>query len=152
MGSTLFRDPQALSSALTALGTLQPQAFRSLNRVDPLDSVSNLYIYRTLLNQSKYKTGSLHPLIPHLLLHQYVHWIKQLVCMPVTVHTKITTLGDIGAWKTCEANEYAEIGKKLASVYFKLFCNGHIRHKCYIFSDACRPHLLIGPRALSTCK
>ena len=93
------------------LRTLQPRAFRSLNRVDPLDSVSNLYIYRTLLNQSKYKTGSLHPLIPHLLLHGYVHWIKQLVCMPVTVHTKITTLGDIGAWKTCEANEYAEISK-----------------------------------------
>ena len=44
MGSTLFRDPQALSSTLAALGTLQPQAFRSLNCVDPLDSVSNYYI------------------------------------------------------------------------------------------------------------
>ena len=41
MGSTLFRDPQARSSALAALGTPQPRAFGSLNRVDPLDSVSN---------------------------------------------------------------------------------------------------------------
>ena len=44
MGSTLFRDPQARSSALAALGTLQPRAFRSLNRIDPLDLVSNYYI------------------------------------------------------------------------------------------------------------
>ena len=44
MGSTLFRDPQARSSALAALGTPQPRAFGSLNRVDPLDSASNLYI------------------------------------------------------------------------------------------------------------
>ena len=44
MGSTLFRDPQAWSSALAALGTLQPQAFGSLNRVDPLDSVYNYYL------------------------------------------------------------------------------------------------------------
>ena len=43
MGSTLFRDPQARSSALATLGTLQPRAFRSLNRVDPLDLVSNYY-------------------------------------------------------------------------------------------------------------
>ena len=39
MGSTLFRDPHARSSALAAP---QPRAFGSLNRVDPLDSV----IYR----------------------------------------------------------------------------------------------------------
>ena len=44
MGSTLFRDPQARSSALAALGTLQLRALGSLNRVDPLDSVSNYYI------------------------------------------------------------------------------------------------------------
>ena len=44
MGSTLFRDPQARSSALATLGTLQPQAFGSLNHVDPLDSVSNYYL------------------------------------------------------------------------------------------------------------
>ena len=45
MGSTLFRDPQARGSALAALGTLQPQAFRSLRSVEPLDSVSNYYMY-----------------------------------------------------------------------------------------------------------
>ena len=44
MVSTLFRDPQARSSALAALGTLQPQAFGSLNRVETLDSVSNYYL------------------------------------------------------------------------------------------------------------
>ena len=44
MGSTLFRDPQALSSTLTALGMLQPRTFGSLNHVDPSDSVSNYYI------------------------------------------------------------------------------------------------------------
>ena len=44
MGSMLFRDPQALSSALAALGMLQPRAFGSLNRVDLLDLVSNYYV------------------------------------------------------------------------------------------------------------
>ena len=44
MVSTLFRDPQALSSALATLGTLQPRAFGSLNRVETLDSASNYYI------------------------------------------------------------------------------------------------------------
>ena len=44
MVSTLFRDPQAFSSALAALGTLQPQAFGSLNRVETLDSASNYYV------------------------------------------------------------------------------------------------------------
>ena len=44
MVSTLFRDPQARSSALAALGTPQPRAFRSLNRVETLDSTSNYYI------------------------------------------------------------------------------------------------------------
>ena len=44
MVSTLFRDPQTRSSALAALGTLQPRAFRSLNRVETLDSVSNYYL------------------------------------------------------------------------------------------------------------
>ena len=39
----LFRDPQALSSALAALGTLQPRAFGSLNRIDPLNSLSTYY-------------------------------------------------------------------------------------------------------------
>ena len=34
----------ALSSALAALGTLQLRALRFLNHVDPLVSVSNLYL------------------------------------------------------------------------------------------------------------
>ena len=50
MGSTLFRDPQAWSSALAALGTLQSQAFGSLNRVHPLDSVSNYYLYMEFIH------------------------------------------------------------------------------------------------------
>ena len=45
MVSTLFRDPLARSSALAALGTLQPRAFGSLNRVETLDSVSNYCVY-----------------------------------------------------------------------------------------------------------
>ena len=44
MVSTLLRDPQARSSALAALGTLQPRAFGSLNRIETLDSASNYYI------------------------------------------------------------------------------------------------------------
>ena len=44
MVSTLFRDPQARSSALAALGTPQPRAFGSLNRVETLDSASNYYV------------------------------------------------------------------------------------------------------------
>ena len=44
MGSTRFRNPQALSSTLASLGTLQPRAFGFLNRIDPLVSVSNYYI------------------------------------------------------------------------------------------------------------
>ena len=34
MVSTQSRDPQARSSTLAALGTLQPRAFRSLNHAD----------------------------------------------------------------------------------------------------------------------
>ena len=44
MVSTLFRDPQARSSALAALRTLQLRAFGSLNHVETLDSASNYYI------------------------------------------------------------------------------------------------------------
>jgi len=43
MGSMGFRNPQALSSALAALRNLQPRAFRFLNPIDPMVSVSNLY-------------------------------------------------------------------------------------------------------------
>ena len=48
MVSTLFRDPQALSSDLASLGTLQPRAFGSLNCVETLDSASNYYIWLRL--------------------------------------------------------------------------------------------------------
>ena len=41
MVSTLFRDLQALISDVALLGTLQPRAFGSLNRVEKLDSASN---------------------------------------------------------------------------------------------------------------
>ena len=44
MVSTLFRDPQAQSSALAAFGTPQSRAFGSLNRVETLDSASNYYV------------------------------------------------------------------------------------------------------------
>ena len=48
MGSMVFRNPQALSSALAAFGTLQPRALGFLNTVDPLDTVSNCYIQNDL--------------------------------------------------------------------------------------------------------
>ena len=54
MVSTLFRDPPALSSTLASLGMLQPQAFRSLNQVETLDSASN-YFLGLLLGNSLYK-------------------------------------------------------------------------------------------------
>ena len=59
MVSTLFRDPQARSSALSALGTPQPRAFGSLNRIETLDSTSNYYLdhscnkYCDLIGQCK---------------------------------------------------------------------------------------------------
>ena len=40
----LFRNPRALSSALAALGSLQPRALGFLNCVDPSDSASNYYL------------------------------------------------------------------------------------------------------------
>ena len=43
VGSMVFRDLQALSSALAALGTLQPRPFVSLNTIEPLVSLSNYY-------------------------------------------------------------------------------------------------------------
>ncbi len=36
MGSKLFRDPQALSSAFAVLGSPQPRAFGSLDYLEPL--------------------------------------------------------------------------------------------------------------------
>ena len=47
MGSTLFRNPRALSNALAALGLLQPQALGFLNHVDPSDSASTYCIDAT---------------------------------------------------------------------------------------------------------
>ena len=49
MVSTLFKDPQAPSSALAFVGRLQPWAFRFLNCVETLDLAMNYYIegYRT---------------------------------------------------------------------------------------------------------
>ncbi len=44
MGSAGFRNPRALSSALAALGTLQPRALGFLNPVDPLYTVPNCYV------------------------------------------------------------------------------------------------------------
>ena len=46
MGCKVFRNPRALSSALAVLGTLQPRALGFLNTVDPLDTVSNCYLYK----------------------------------------------------------------------------------------------------------
>ena len=39
-----FRNPQALSGTLTALGTLQPRALGILNRLVSLASTSNYYL------------------------------------------------------------------------------------------------------------
>ena len=44
MGTKRFSNPQALSSALAALGTLQPRAFGLLNRLVPLVLASNYYV------------------------------------------------------------------------------------------------------------
>ena len=52
MVSTLFRDPQTRSSALTALETSQPRAFGSLNRIETLDSTSNYYVDSVVISDS----------------------------------------------------------------------------------------------------
>ena len=44
MVSTLFRDFRVRSSTLVMLGTLQPQAFGSLNHIETLDSASKLHL------------------------------------------------------------------------------------------------------------
>ena len=44
MGSTLFRNPRALSSALATLGSPQSWALGFLNSVDPLVLPSNYYV------------------------------------------------------------------------------------------------------------
>ena len=59
-----FSNPQVLSSTLTALGILQPQAFGLLNRLVPLVLESNYYIVEERstcqllrLNSNIHKTG-----------------------------------------------------------------------------------------------
>ncbi len=47
MGSTRFRNPLALSSALTVAQAPQPKAFGFLNCVDPLVSMPNYYLVFT---------------------------------------------------------------------------------------------------------
>ena len=47
-GAKRFSNPQALSSALTVLSTLQPQAFRLLNHLVPLVLMSNYYLVHLL--------------------------------------------------------------------------------------------------------
>ena len=59
MVSMLIRYPQALSSTLTLLGTLQPRAFRSLNRVETLDSTSNCYLERYKKEEGTQKAKTL---------------------------------------------------------------------------------------------
>ena len=44
-GTKRFSNPQAFSSALAALGTLQPRAFGLLNCLVPLVLVSNYYLH-----------------------------------------------------------------------------------------------------------
>ena len=82
MGSTLFRDPQARSSALATLGTLQPRAFGSLNRVETLDLVSNYYIDTNKApnkvfceSEDQFKTSSRFLVLSAL----YVHKCKKIV-------------------------------------------------------------------------
>ena len=67
MGSMLFRDPQSRSSTLAMLGTLQPRAFRTLNRVDPLDSISNYHIKLT----EQLKSFGKHSMA--YIIHTYMH-------------------------------------------------------------------------------
>ena len=54
----VFRNPWALSSALAVLGSLQPGALKFLNTVDPLVSVSNLYVESPTTQVSWYQVLS----------------------------------------------------------------------------------------------
>ena len=55
MGTKRFSNPQALSSALASLGTLQPRAIGLLNRLVPIVLASNYYMLKILL---KYEVGN----------------------------------------------------------------------------------------------
>ena len=67
--------------------------------------------------------------------HTHAQGGKQSICMSaVVVGTKITRLGDLGAWVTCKQTDSSELAEKLASVYYKLLGMGHERHKSCTFS------------------
>ena len=57
-----FRNPPALSSVLTVLGTLQLRAAGFLNRVDPLVSASNYYV-----------VGFLRPSHMYMYMYMYIY-------------------------------------------------------------------------------
>ena len=77
MVSMLFRDPQAQSSTLAALGTLQPWSFGSLNRVETLDSVSNYYIVAPTLTPERMdvevEVGMSLTLMVDITNHNFIH-------------------------------------------------------------------------------
>ena len=57
VSSVLFRNPWDLSSAFTALGSLQPRTLGFLNYWDPSDSASNHYMVQTFIKHSKLIDG-----------------------------------------------------------------------------------------------
>ena len=57
VSSVLFRNRWDLSSALTALGSLQPRTLGFLNYLDPSDSASNHYMVQTFIKHSKLIDG-----------------------------------------------------------------------------------------------
>ena len=59
-----LRDPQALSSALAKLRSLQPRTFRSLKTVDSLVSVTNYYV-----DLASYSTAQLVSARQHTLIY-----------------------------------------------------------------------------------
>ena len=64
-GKKQFSNPQALSSAFSMLGMLQPQAFGLLNRLVSLVLVSNYYIgtglsYCSIISQTYIHTCAMH--------------------------------------------------------------------------------------------
>ena len=88
MGSTRFRIPPALSSVLAALGTLQLRAGGILNRVDPLVSASNLYIYRENVALKSQVWGSLTLAQLGEESTKVQHGLPLCVSKYVTVHAK----------------------------------------------------------------
>ena len=90
-----------ISSTLAALGTLQPRAFRFLNTVDPLVSVSNYY----LVNGISSKVFSEH--IPDIQCtwHMFSSYIYVSVCMPVCLCGNTFHLNELSpSHTTCKSN------------------------------------------------